>query len=241
LTPTARRETIRASFAAMPSLAKLTLQAGLCLLFAAGARADDEALALAIVYDTSGSMAELVQRPGAAAEPKFQIGNRALAAIVTRLEKFRAETGRPLQTGLFVFSKDGGREVVKLGPFDPAALRRWLENFRTPNGGTPLGGALRDATQALWKTKAGSRHVLIITDGENSVGPKPADLIPGLQEQCLKNGLSVYFHFVAFDVDARAFDAVKKFGSTLLGANDEAQLNQQLSFVLEEKILLEKE
>jgi hypothetical protein len=225
----------------MPSFAKLTLLAALLLLTAAGARADEEALALAIVYDTSGSMAEEVKRPDGTKEQKYRIANRALAVIVARLEKFRAETGRPLQTGLFIFSKDGAREAVKLGTFDPAALRRWLENFRTPNGGTPLGGAMRDATQALWKTKAGSRHVLIITDGENSVGPKPADLIPGLQEQCLKNGLSVYFHFVAFDVDARAFAAVKKFGSTLLGANDEAQLNQQLSFVLEEKILLEKE
>ena len=43
------------------------------------------------------------------------------------------------------------------------------------------------------------------------------------------------------DVDAKVFAGVKKFGSTLLGANDEIQLNKQLGFVLEEKILLEKE
>ena len=59
--------------------------------------------------------------------------------------------------------------------------------------------------------------------------------------QRLKNGAPVYFHFVAFDVDARVFAGVKKNGATLVSASDEKQLNDKLSFVLEEKILLEKE
>jgi hypothetical protein len=143
--------------------------------------------------------------------------------------------------GLFTFADKGAQETVKLGPFDPAALREWLHAFQTPNGATPLGNAIQDATRALWRTKADARHVLAITDGENTVGPKPEQLIPKLQDECLKNGLSVYYHFVAFDVDARAYAGVKKFGATLLGANDEAKLNEQLAFVLEEKILLEKE
>lgn len=204
-------------------------------------QAGDEDVAIAIVYDTSGSMAEPVKGRGASKEPKFRIGNRALEAIVARLEEFQKTGARPLQVGLFTFTAQGATPAVPIGAFEPKALRTWLGGFAKPEGGTPLGSAIRDATNALWKTKAGSRHVLAITDGENTVGPAPEAFIPNLQNECLKNGLSVYFHFVAFDVDARAYAGVKKFGSTLLGATNEVELNKQLGLVLEEKILLEKE
>ena len=51
----------------------------------------------------------------------------------------------------------------------------------------------------------------------------------------------VHFHFLAFDVDAKVFGGIKQFGATLVGASDETQLKQKLNFILEEKILLEKE
>jgi hypothetical protein len=48
-------------------------------------------------------------------------------------------------------------------------------------------------------------------------------------------------HFLAFDVDARQFDPLKKLGATVVGAVDERQLNSQLEFILQRKILLEAE
>lgn len=222
----------------MHSLAKLILP--LCALLC-GAEAADSDLAIAIVYDTSGSMKQGVPGSGGAKEPKYVVANRALSAIVTKLEKVNAAGPRKVQAGLFTFSAKGAQETVPLGPFDAAALRGWLAAFNYPNGATPLGNAVADATNALWKIRADSRHVLVITDGENTVGPPPDKLLPQLQDQCLKNGLSVYFHFLAFDVDARVFGGVKQFGATLVGASDEKQLNEKLNFILEEKILLEKE
>ena len=47
--------------------------------------------------------------------------------------------------------------------------------------------------------------------------------------------------FVAFDVNANVFAPLKKLGVTVVGAADEKQLKSQLEFILEEKILLEKE
>jgi len=46
---------------------------------------------------------------------------------------------------------------------------------------------------------------------------------------------------VAFDVDAKVFAAVKKQGATVVGAADEKQLDAQLQFILQKKILLEEE
>ena len=47
--------------------------------------------------------------------------------------------------------------------------------------------------------------------------------------------------FVAFDVDAKVFDSVKKLGATVVGASDEKQLDTQLEYILQRKILLEEE
>jgi hypothetical protein len=221
--------------------AKICLCVLLVLFGAWRAAADEADLAIVLLYDTSGSMQEGVTNGAGQKEPKFRIANRALESIVARLEKLQAERNRTVLAGLFTFSRNGGQPAVPIGPFDPAPLRNWLRNFQQPNGGTPLGNAVADATRALWNVKAGSRHVVVITDGQNSAGPPPEALIPGLQEQCLKNGLSVYFHFIAFDVDAKVFAGVKAFGSTLVSAGDEKQLNDKLGYILEEKIFLEKE
>ena len=225
----------------MITLAKFPVWACALLAAASGVIAGENDLAVAIVYDTSGSMKDAVAGRGGVREPKYVVANRALAAIVDKLEKVNADGPRKVQCGLFTFRDKGGRETVKLGPLDAPALRHWLASFSKPDGGTPIGGAVSDATNALWKIRADSRHVLVITDGENTVGAKPDNVLPKLQDQCLKNGLVVHFHFLAFDVDAKVFGGLKKFGATLVGASDEGQLTQKLNFILEEKILLEKE
>ena len=51
----------------------------------------------------------------------------------------------------------------------------------------------------------------------------------------------MHFHFLAFDVAASAFAKVKKQGATVVSATNETQLKEQLSYIFEEKILLEKE
>jgi von Willebrand factor type A domain len=203
--------------------------------------ADEEDVAVAILCDTSGSMTQAVKNAAGGREPKFLIANEALRAIVARLEKYTASSKRKVLTGLFTFAGKGSQELVKPGPFDAALLRAAIDKIPKPTSGTPLGTAIDEATHALGKVKAGSRHVLVITDGENTAGPPPEAVLPKLQDEALKSGAPVYFHFVAFDVDARVFAGVKKNGATVVSASDEKQLNDKLAFILEEKILLEKE
>ena len=205
------------------------------------ARASDEDVAVAILCDTSGSMNQTVKGASGNKEPKSQIANRALLAIVARLEKYSASSKRKVFAGLFTFAGKGAQELVKPAPFDAATLRAAIERMPKPSSGTPLGTAVEEATRALGGIKAGSRHVLVITDGENTSGPPPEAVLPKLQDAALKNSAPVYFHFVAFDVDARVFAGVKKSGATLVSAGDEKQLNDKIGFIIEEKILLEKE
>lgn len=75
----------------------------------------------------------------------------------------------------------------------------------------------------------------------NTAGPTPAAVMPKLKQQAEEKQMSVSVHFVAFDVDAKVFDSVKKLGATVVGASDEKQLNTQLEYILQRKILLEEE
>lgn len=211
---------------------------------ASAAPVEEDGVAFAIVYDTSGSMAETVRDAQGKQTPKFRIANRALAAIANRIQAFAADTNagpRKIHAGLFVFSESGGRTALPFGPFDGAALTNWAKNFSTPGGGTPLGNALTPACRAVLNSGLTRKHVLVITDGMNTVGPQPTVTLPPLLKEADRKQTLLGVHFVAFDVDAKVFDGVKKLGATVLGAADETQLNTQLEFILETKILLEAE
>lgn len=207
--------------------------------------ADEEGVAVAIVYDTSGSMKDPVKDENGKASPKFQIANRALIAIANRIQSFATiETAggpRKIQAGLFVFQNDGPHAALPLGPFNAGALTNWAHGFSAPGGGTPLGKTLNAAGEAVLNSGLTRKHVLVITDGMNTAGPDPASILARLQQQAGQKQTSVSVHFVAFDVDAKVFDGVKKLGATVAGASNEQQLNTQLEFILEKKILLEDE
>ena len=206
--------------------------------------AESDGVALAIVYDTSGSMKEAVADANGKATPNFVIANRALTAIARQVKHSSTNSdGTPnkIQSGLFVFSGSSAREAIPFGDFDAAKIEAWATSFKNPTGNTPLGNALETAGQAVLKSPMSRKHVLVITDGQNTTGPQPSAVMPRLQQQAQAKGAALSVHFVAFDVDAKIFEPIKKLGGTVVGAANEAQLNTQLQYILQRKILLEEE
>lgn len=209
------------------------------------AATSEDGVALAIIYDTSGSMKETVPDQSGKSAPKYVIANRALGAIAKQIATFAtnnpAGAPRKIYTGLFVFHGQGARAAVQFGPFDEAALAKWAGSFSNPGGNTPLGNALVAASHAVLHSPLSRKHVLVITDGMNTAGPTPATVLPRLARQARQKQTGLSFHFVAFDVDAKVFAPLKRLGATVVGASDEKQLNSQLEFILQRKILLEDE
>jgi hypothetical protein len=207
--------------------------------------AEQEGLAIAIVHDTSGSMKEPVKDSTGKTSPKYLIANRALIAIADRIQAFATNglpgSPRKIQAGLYVFQGNGPSAAIPFGKFDSAAFTKWARAFSTPSGDTPLGQSLNAAGRAVLSSGLSRKHVLIITDGVNTIGPTPAAVLAKLQQETKQAGTSFAVHFVAFDVDAKVFDGVKKLGATVVAASNESQLNTQLEFILEKKILLEDE
>src|ERR1051326_7732829 len=83
--------------------------------------AEEDGVALAIVYDTSGSMRETVPDQHGNPAPKYVIANRALIAIAKQIQAFATNnaTGAPrrIDAALFTFENNGARQAIKFGPF----------------------------------------------------------------------------------------------------------------------------
>jgi len=204
-----------------------------------------EGIALAIVFDTSGSMKDAVPNRDGRPTPKYVIANRALQAVADQLETFvkGAAPGatRRLQTGLIVFKDGHPRDAIAFSENAPDRLRRWAADFRQPAGSTPLGESLRLASQRVLASPLSRKHVLVVTDGINTAGPAPEQVLPGLRRTAEQKQTVLGVHFIAFDVNARVFDPVKRLGATVVGAMNEGQLRSQLQTILAQKILLEDE
>ena len=241
----AARDGLRLNMKIIPSLAVLAALVALEPVTPCLRAADEDGVALAIIYDTSGSMKEPVPNATGGSSPKYVIANRALIAIASQIQAFatNAATGTPrkIHAGLFIFNGESAREVIPFGPFDAGAIQDWAKHFSTPGGNTPLGNSLDVAAHTVLNSPLSRKHVLVITDGINTSGPPPSAVLPRLKQQAAQKQTSLSVHFVAFDVDAKVFDSVKKQGATVAGASNEKQLNTQLQFILQKQILLEDE
>ncbi len=233
-----------------PNLAAWAAMIGLALMATNGQAAQaepvplDEGIALAIIFDTSGSMQDSVRDSDGQRAPKYIVATRALEMVLQRLEAFAKkpvlETPRKIETGLITFAGNRAMEVLPFQKFNPETMRQWLRGFKRPDGSTPLGEALQLGANLVLKSPLTQKHVLVITDGLNTSGPAPEAVLPPILKRAEKENTTVLVHFIAFDVAARLFDPIKNLGITVVSAADEKQLKEQLEFILEQKILLEK-
>jgi len=106
------------------------------------------------------------------------------------------------------------------------------------DGGTPIGNAMIAGKKALDATGLARRHLLVVTDGENTTGPSPDEVTAAIGRRPLDEQPSVYF--VAFDIAASRFDRVRDAGGLVLGAVDAKALNETLDSLLRGKILIER-
>ena len=170
----------------------LALFSAALLLTQLTAAAAEEGVAVAIVYDTSGSMKESVRDADGKLAAKYLIANRALKDIAKQIETFATNNAsgekRRVDAGLYVFQGNDAREAIKFGPFNAAAIRKFADSFSNPNGSTPLGNAMDAASRAVLNSPLSRKHVLIITDGQNTAGPDPSAVFPRLKQQATAKG-----------------------------------------------------
>ncbi|HXW08115.1 MAG TPA: vWA domain-containing protein [Vicinamibacterales bacterium] len=201
-----------------------------------------DGLAAAIAIDVSGSMADGVAGTGGRQEPKIEIARRAARELVDQFARYAEDhPEESVLLGIYEFSRRRGdpdcRPVIPMGPPDrnqaAAAIGR-LE----PDGGTPIGQAMITAKQALDATGLTRRHLLLVTDGENTDGYRPERVAAAIARRPESERPSIYF--VAFDVEASRFAGIRDHGGLVLSASNAAELNETLDMLLRGRILVER-
>ena len=201
-----------------------------------------EGLAAAIAIDVSGSMDDRVTGEDGRRARKIDVARRAARELVAQFAAYASEhQGEPVSLGIFEFSRRDGRPdcrpIIPMGPPDLAQADAALARL-DPEGGTPIGQAMVTAKLALDATGLSRRHLLVVSDGENTDGFAPGDVAAAIAKRPEAEKPSIYF--VAFDVDARRFNSVRDAGGLVLSAANAKELNDTLDMLLRGKILLEK-
>ncbi len=176
------------------------LLAALCLVLMAApvpARAEGEAPKVLLMLDASGSM----RQPDPSGTTKIAAAQQAL---LSSLEAMPSSA----QVGLRVYGADSdgkpapsacsdSRLVHPVQPLDKAALTTAVQSF-APRGDTPIAYALQQGAQDLGPD--GLRHIILVSDGEETCDPDPCATIKKL----VTSGVGIQIDTVGFGVDDRA-------------------------------------
>lgn len=206
------------------------------------APAPRDGLAAAIVIDVSGSMDDEVRGEDGGEERKIDIARRAAKDLVDQFARYASDhPGEPVLLGLYEFSEREGRPdcrpIISMAPPDRAKAASALAAMEA-RGGTPIGNAMITAKRELDATGLMRRHLLVVTDGENTAGFEPHRVAAAIHRRPEAERPSLYF--VAFDIEANRFGRVREAGGLVLGAANAAELNATLDSLLRGQILLEK-
>ncbi|HZN58732.1 MAG TPA: vWA domain-containing protein [Planctomycetota bacterium] len=190
---------------------------------------------VAILVDTSSSMQQQVRDSEGRKRPKEEIAREALERIIKITEEWQAaHADSQLELGIFKFASDVS-VVFPMGPFDAEKTRANLGRLHASSG-TAIGRALESAFKQLCASGCVRKHILCITDGENTSGPSPEQVAQAYFEATQGE---VAIHFVAFDTSASKFRFLERVNGSAVEAADGGQLQSQLTQIYEKQILAE--
>ncbi len=190
------------------------------------ARADGEAPRIMLVLDASGSMKD----PDPSGVTKMEAAKSALTNSLEAIPE-GAEVGlRVYGAGNDGNGADGActdsQAVHPVGPLDKAGLTSQIQGFQ-PRGDTPIAYSLGEAAKDLGDK--GKRHIILVSDGEETCDPDPCGAVRKIAEQ----GIDLQVDIVGFAVGDKARQQLTCMaevgGGSYYDAADAPALNQALT------------
>ncbi|OGL98682.1 hypothetical protein A2318_00070 [Candidatus Uhrbacteria bacterium RIFOXYB2_FULL_45_11] len=204
-------------------MTKLTaLLIGLILPFTAYAEAEKHDC-IAIVVDGSGSMRDAISDDSDV---------RKITAAKTALKSVIDQIPSATHVGVLLFVGNGYglntqlKWLAPIGPIDKDQLKSAIDNIR-PDGGTPLGHAIKAAADELLKARAaqqnyGTYQLLVVTDGEATDG----NLADTYAEEVKKPERRIQLDVIG--IGMREKHKLSRIADRYWGANDPIALNRAL-------------
>lgn len=198
---------------------------------------DDLGISLVIALDVSGSMKDSPQSGG---EGKYLQAAAALDRIVGVLDSLTGPNAPMIKVALLRFSDEVETvfPLTELSPDVIAKLKALVQdpgNFE-PGGKTAIGQALETGTALLAQSGTIMRSLIIISDGENTIGPEPARVMDAVQANRNDASTADYpvrtsstlIRFVGFDMESGYFDQFAAYGARVSAAANGEQLSAEL-------------
>lgn len=195
-------------------------------------------MGIVVLVDTSGSMQETVPDTSGGKKKKIEIAKDVTRKTFEEIRTFANKNpGKNVFAGLTEFSTHAVQSV----PLAPVAQLQTEQaiNDLSASGNTAIGDALVSGKQQLNKAALKKQFMIVITDGENTTGRSPEEVMTALHALPENQRASVYL--VAFDVAAKVFEPLVKQGASVAEAQDAKSLQSALDYILYEKILVEQE
>lgn len=172
-------------------------------------------VAMVMVIDRSGSMADAYNGPGAGASgiAKIELAKDAAYLAATQLSNTD-------QVGVVVFDTQSQWQVP-LGPMgNPSNLVSPIGRI-APGGGTNIYSGLAPAIEALKSSTAKNKHIILLTDGQDSEGID----YHGLYGQAQQYGITISTVGLGEDVNSTLLsDMAKQGGGRYTFVNDPTNL-----------------
>jgi hypothetical protein len=174
-----------------------------------------------IVLDDSGSMREIMRRDR---RSRIDAAKSSLTQVIQQIAP-----GTNVGVLLLNGARQNGNWFIPIGPVNPEQAIERIGNLRA-NGGTPLGDALRIASDELLALRSkkiyGTYRLIVVTDGEAS------DQV--LLDQYLPDILSRGIIIDAIGVDMRGDHSLATRVHSYRRADDQASLSNAIQEILAE-------
>ena len=162
-----------------------------------------------------------------------------------RCDRFAKEhPDKPILLGVYEFSARGQRSRLPHGD-GPGPARTPPRPERpsrrmAPDGGTPIGDAMIAAKQRPRRAPASPASTSWSSPTARTTRATPPATWSTPSRSCPGQTTAPRVYFIAFDVAAEKFKAVRDAGGLVLAAANEQELQQTLDYVLTGKILAEQ-
>ena len=190
-----------------------------------------EGKAIAFVVDTSSSMNEKLN-----GERKIESAKKSLQLILQDYEAY-AQNNQNIKIGLLFYDGSNVRSAFPMQSFSQT-IKEEVSKLKS-SGGTPIGISLAYAERELDKTGYFNKSIVLLTDGENTVGKSPDAVFKSIIDSNKNSGdSSTELYIIAFDTDVGNFKSMKALGAELYNADNGRELSEVLkdntALILEE-------
>ena len=190
-------------------------------------------VSVVIVLDNSGSMEETAEGD---ARSKASVARAAIEQTLSATDAALAKRpDYPINVGIILFS-DRVSTLLPVMSYNRDSIRAALGRVPAPDGGTAIGDAMDAARSALYGAGTFRKVMLVVTDGENTNGRRPADVAAEIAARS-EGGVGMYF--IAFDTDAKKFGFLRDVKGDVVAAQNSTALQASLSTLYESKVLAE--